>query len=720
MKKIMLIIIFLIPIFLILMVQLASVYIEKTHYIAVDRVSFPDSTYVIEKDTEDDVILEYEAKVYPVTATKKGIIYTSSDFDIATVDEFGTITFKDFGDVTITATSEVSTSIYDTCTFTVTDDVPHRMSIDNEIETLVVGEEHNLTSTIIPLGAINKTVTYTSSNPTIASVTSGGRIIALEGGKTTITGTTHNGISDSFVLEVLIPSESISIEGAKNLITGVNDAKFPNVIFTPNDCYDKRLTYSSSDESIATISEDGTINFKKIGEVTFAATSVEGGHTCTYTVLYTGGYFTKANILEQYKNIETEYEENKVLDIKYDIYPLNASLENITLISSDEDVIKIVNNQMVVVGGGSATITMQAKTINDSIITDTAKVFVYRGIEEIKANDVETHLSSEYLSKYITELLPSDHTDSVKYRLENNFDLATINETTGYIEFKQPGEVEVRIFSEKAYKIIKVAYIPTQPKHIEITEEDQTIEVEAGNRFGLLFDLELNMGLSTITVVEGNQVLELENGNVLRAIDGGIAKVTVTNGTKTIYVNVKVIRHADTINIESLDGKIEITLDQSVVVTGYKELYLTCEVLPNTTTDKSVTYSSSDETIAIVDENGIVTFLKQGKVTITAATENNKTSSVTIYSTYGYFNDFKLEQETFEHVYVENDENANKISIKVKSYQPNGADSSNIYYQSTNEEIATVDENGVVTILKGGQVTINVYALTDGETPILR
>ena len=62
MKKIMLIIIFLIPIFLILMVQLASVYIEKTHYIAVDRVSFPDSTYVIEKDTEDDVILEYEAK----------------------------------------------------------------------------------------------------------------------------------------------------------------------------------------------------------------------------------------------------------------------------------------------------------------------------------------------------------------------------------------------------------------------------------------------------------------------------------------------------------------------------------------------------------------------------------------------------------------------------------------------------------------------------------
>ena len=93
MKKIMILLIALIPIVLIFTVQTTTKVVSRIEYIEVESVSFSDNIKVVNKTTDEDVILEFPAKVAPIAATNKTVEYSSSNEDIAIVDQNGKITF---------------------------------------------------------------------------------------------------------------------------------------------------------------------------------------------------------------------------------------------------------------------------------------------------------------------------------------------------------------------------------------------------------------------------------------------------------------------------------------------------------------------------------------------------------------------------------------------------------------------------------------------------
>ena len=111
MKKIMLFIIALIPICLLFTVQVSTNFVKSSTYISVDRIVFEKERETINKTTEEPVTYGFPAKVVPLSATEQGIIYSSSDENVATVDEKGVITFYCFGRVVITATSKALTAL---------------------------------------------------------------------------------------------------------------------------------------------------------------------------------------------------------------------------------------------------------------------------------------------------------------------------------------------------------------------------------------------------------------------------------------------------------------------------------------------------------------------------------------------------------------------------------------------------------------------------------
>ena len=76
------------------------------------------------------------------------------------------------------------------------------VKLNNTSLTLLVGETHTLTATILPESATNKTVVWTSSNPLVASVMPNGLVTALYEGTTTIVATTQEGISATCVVKV--------------------------------------------------------------------------------------------------------------------------------------------------------------------------------------------------------------------------------------------------------------------------------------------------------------------------------------------------------------------------------------------------------------------------------------------------------------------------------------------------------------------------------------
>ena len=129
-------------------------------------------------------------------------------------------------------------------------------------------------------------------------------------------------------------------------------------------------------------------------------------------------------------------------------------------------------------------------------------------------------------------------------------------------------------------------------------------------------------------------------------------------------------------------------------------------IKPDEFSDKRVTWKSSDETIATVDENGLVTTRAIGTVRITGKSEANpdmtdfdiitvnpiQVSKITIT---GYAKEYMLPNETV------------KLDATV---EPDNAADKSVIWTSSDETIATVDQNGNVNALKQGEVTIRVAA----------
>lgn len=206
----------------------------------------------------------YEGKTLQLTATKTPeeavIAWTTSDATVATVEN-GVVTAVKAGTATITAT--VKEGVSDSIVITV---LPYSVSIDNkEITEIKIGETLTLTATKTPADA---TVTWTSSDETVATVVDG-VVTGIKDGRVTVTASVKEGVADTIEIEV-ISSVSITNKDVTEIYAG--QTLDLNVIANPADAV---LTWTSSDESIATI-EDNKVITHKAGTVTITVSIKEG------------------------------------------------------------------------------------------------------------------------------------------------------------------------------------------------------------------------------------------------------------------------------------------------------------------------------------------------------------------------------------------------------------------------------------------------------------
>lgn len=124
----------------------------------------------------------------------QAVTWSSSNTSIATVSSAGVVTAKATGNATITATSQADGTKSGTCTVTVTDSTVHvtGVTLNKNSTSLTVGGTEALTATVSPNNATNKSVTWSSSNTNIATV-SNGTVTGVAGGTATITVTTTDG-----------------------------------------------------------------------------------------------------------------------------------------------------------------------------------------------------------------------------------------------------------------------------------------------------------------------------------------------------------------------------------------------------------------------------------------------------------------------------------------------------------------------------------------------
>ncbi|MDE5822863.1 MAG: leucine-rich repeat protein [Paramuribaculum sp.] len=171
--------------------------------------------------------------------------------------------------------------------------------IDIEMELadveLTEGESTILKAIITPENATEKSVTWSSSDSSVASVDATGLVTAVKAGTATITATTSNGLTAS--CNVTVKAKSAGIEGdnsqSANAITlsisewSGNEGESFSITATisPNDADDKSVTWSSSDSSVASVDATGKVTAIKHGTAIITATTANGlKATCIVTV----------------------------------------------------------------------------------------------------------------------------------------------------------------------------------------------------------------------------------------------------------------------------------------------------------------------------------------------------------------------------------------------------------------------------------------------------
>ena len=225
--------------------------------------------------------------VSPEDATEKGVRYTIDNNELAEISEDGIFTAKAKGNVVITATSVEDLSKPKTATLKVSILQPvETINLDEPRFNVGNGRTHKLTYNVTPENADDQSVTWVSDNPEIATITKAGVVTGKGTGTCKITCTANDGSGATATAEVTVITAVKKIAlSDKTLSFVAGDSDSVSATVTPENATDTTVTWSSSDESVATVDANGTIKAKSSGKCTVTATAADGsGATASVTI----------------------------------------------------------------------------------------------------------------------------------------------------------------------------------------------------------------------------------------------------------------------------------------------------------------------------------------------------------------------------------------------------------------------------------------------------
>lgn len=205
-----------------------------------------------------------KATIQPSNATEKTISWSSSDASVATVSG-GTVTAKAPGKAKITASCGGKSS---SCEVTVNAkkvDVTS-VTLDKESLTLDLDESVTLTATVLPSEATDKTVSWSSSKASVATVENG-VVKAVGFGSAEIRAAAGGKFADCKVeVKPSIPLQSITIDGPFYFTIKVGETIKLPLVFTPANASYKVVTWKSDKEEVATVDQEGNVTAISAGE----------------------------------------------------------------------------------------------------------------------------------------------------------------------------------------------------------------------------------------------------------------------------------------------------------------------------------------------------------------------------------------------------------------------------------------------------------------------
>ena len=268
-------------------------------------------------------------------------------------------------------------SLKTTCWVTVKAIEPESVSLNHTSAELTEGDVITLTAMVSPDNATNKDVSWSSSDESVATV-SDGVVTALKPGVAVITVTTVDGgktaSCDVRVNAKLYPVTSVSLDHTSAELTE-GDVMTLTAMVSPDNTTNKDVSWSSSDESVATVS-DGVVTALKPGVAVITVTTEDGGKTASCDVRVKARIYNVTGV--SLNRTAVEIYESEELVLIATVYPANATDKSITWSVDNPEVISVENGKVVAKTPGTAIISV---TSTDGNYTATCRLNVLKEVE---------------------------------------------------------------------------------------------------------------------------------------------------------------------------------------------------------------------------------------------------------------------------------------------------------------------------------------------------
>lgn len=378
----------------------------------------------------------------PADATDFTLTWTSLDNAIATVDEKGTITGKAVGKTVIMATSSAGGAVY--CNVIVKA-AATGLQLNYSEKTVVIGDSLDIKASIIPSNAASTVnVVWTSSKPSVATISSSGRLKAIKGGTTIITAKTSDGKYTSFcIIHVVEKVTSIKLNKTYYRL-GLNKTYTLKATVKTNAATNPKIKWTSSNTRIATVDQKGKVTGRKIGTVTITAAATDGsGARAVSTIRVVRAV---SSITMNRTSVNTVV--GRSVALKATVKPSNATFKTVNWTSSDEKVAIVDSSgRVTALSAGAVTIKASAKDNNGRYATSYVVVS-----QRVPANSVT--IINQNLTMVVGEtttvqkaINPTTSTDSYIWQSDNKT-VASVDSSSGRVTARTPGIANVTVMTE--------------------------------------------------------------------------------------------------------------------------------------------------------------------------------------------------------------------------------------------------------------------------------
>ena len=411
------------------------------------------------------------------------------------------------------------------------------------------------------------------------------------------------------------PDEGIALDSADGVTIGVDETRKLTAINLANGKETSNVLWSSSDNDIVTVDISGNIKGVSDGTATVTATSIDGKYSASCVVAVSSSV---TSVSLSPTTLQLTVGESRKLEAT--IYPLNTKVSNVKWTSSVESVAKVSDD---------GTVTAVSNGVTSICVTVENKFFAFCQISVVTpVTGITIHDSSIQINKgsyadISYSVLPIDATDKNVIWTSSNDNVAAVidGRVTGI------GTGTATLTATTSNGKAATCTVTVRSPVLGVTLNYSEITLKSGDKETLIATInpvDANNQNVTWTSSDPDIVSVSSTTGEITATGSGVATITVktVENSYTAECIVTVTKPVSSLSFDSTSYDVNVG----------ETLQLTPVILPEGADPEQFKWSSSDPTMATVDQNGLVTGIGHGQTEITVISKFGVTASCTVNS----------------------------------------------------------------------------------------